>query len=122
MLIRSRLKEPDETRIILAAHELEALASELDDGELALDTACAVSCMRLLSDSAGSPLLNPARPREELRSRVRQIRSGSGPPAPDRPRTSSRRARAHRGSGVGRHEPGPEKRGSRSARRSTAAH
>jgi hypothetical protein len=61
---------------MLAAEELEALASELEDDELALDPACAVACMRLLSDLSASPLLNPALPPEELRSRVRQIRSG----------------------------------------------
>ena len=61
---------------MLAAEELEALACELEDEELALDPACAVACMRLLSDVSESPLLNPALPPELLRSRVRQIRSG----------------------------------------------
>lgn len=78
-LIRSRLTAPVEGRVIAAAKELEALASELDDGELALDPASAVACMRLVSDLAESPLLNPALPPEELRSRVRQIRSGFRP-------------------------------------------
>jgi hypothetical protein len=63
-------------RVMLAAEELEALACELEDDELALDPACAVACMRLLSDLSASPLLNPALPPEELRSRIRQIRSG----------------------------------------------
>jgi len=63
-------------RVMLAAEELEALACELEDDELALDPACAVACMRLLSDVSASPLLNPALPPELLRSRVRQIRSG----------------------------------------------
>jgi hypothetical protein len=62
-----------------ARHELEELASELDDGELELDPVCAVACARLLNDSELSPLLNPALPPEELRSRVRQIRSGFRP-------------------------------------------
>jgi hypothetical protein len=35
-----------------------------------------VACTRLLTDLEGSPLLNPALPPEELRSRVRRIRSG----------------------------------------------
>ena len=59
-----------------AAEELEALASELDDEELELDPACAVACMRLLSDVVTSPLLNSALPPQDLRSRVVQIRSG----------------------------------------------
>ena len=81
-LIRSRLRAPVEARIIAAAEELEALACELDDGELTLDPACAVACTRLLSDLAESPLLNPALPPEELCSRVRQIRSGFTPHRP----------------------------------------
>ena len=63
-------------RVMRAAEELEALACELEDDERALDPACAVACMRLLSDPSASPLLNPALPPELLRSRVRQIRSG----------------------------------------------
>jgi hypothetical protein len=78
-LLRTRLTEPGlalGARITAAEEELEALASELDDAELELDPACALACMRLLSDLAESPLLNPALSPEELRSRVRQIRSG----------------------------------------------
>ena len=41
-----------------------------------LDPACAVACVRLLSDPEQSPLLNSAQPADELRSRVSQIRSG----------------------------------------------
>ena len=81
-LIRSRPTQPGlvfEPRASAAAEELEALACELDDDELELDPACAVVCLRLLTDLAGSPLLNPAQPPEELRSRVRQIRSGFRP-------------------------------------------
>ena len=81
-LIRSRLSRPGvaiESRLVASAEQLEALATELDDQQLAFDPACAVACMRLLSDLAGSPLLNPERPPEELRSRVRQIRSGFTP-------------------------------------------
>ena len=77
--IRGWLGEPGsdlEARIRPAAAELEALASELTDDGLELDPACAVACQRLLSDLGASPLLNAARPTEELRSRVRQIRAG----------------------------------------------
>ena len=49
--------------------ELEALAAELDDEELELDPACAVACMRLLTDVA--ELWEP-----ELSSRIRRIRGG----------------------------------------------
>ncbi len=77
--IRGELQQTglaDGARVMLAAEELEALACELEDDELALDPATAVACMRLLSDPSTSPLLNPALPPEQLRSRVRQIRSG----------------------------------------------
>jgi hypothetical protein len=77
--IRSTVRQPRlacEARVIATVEELEALASELDDGELALDPVCAVACMRLVSDLTESPLRNPAIPPEELRSRVRLIRAG----------------------------------------------
>lgn len=67
-----------DTRVLAVADELEVLASELEDGDLVLDPASAVACMRLLSDFAQSPLLNPELPAEDLRSRVRQIRFGFG--------------------------------------------
>ena len=78
-VIRSVVSQPGPAvveRVQAAAEDLEALASELEDEELALDPACAVACARLVSDPGQSPLLNPALPPEELRSRVRQIRSG----------------------------------------------
>jgi hypothetical protein len=78
-LIRSRLAQPElalEARVGAAAKEPEALVSELEDDELAFDPTCAVACARLVSDPAQSPLLSPALPHEELRSRVHQIRSG----------------------------------------------
>jgi hypothetical protein len=78
-MIRNQLPQPDrpaEPRIAALADELEELVSELEDPALALHPACAVACMRLLSDVVGSPLLNPASPTDELRSRVCQIRSG----------------------------------------------
>ena len=65
-----------EPRLIAVAEELQALASELEDDGLALDPACAVACMRLLTELAESPLLNSTLPPEDLRSRVRQIRFG----------------------------------------------
>ena len=78
-LIRSTVRQPGpafQARVDAAAEELEALASELEDEELALDPACAVACRRLLSDLVVSPLLNPVLPPEDLRSRVLQIRLG----------------------------------------------
>jgi hypothetical protein len=80
--IRNQLPPPGLpvlVRIAAVADELEALACELDDAALELDPASAVACMRLLSDPAESPLLNPVLPPEELRSRVCQIRSGFNP-------------------------------------------
>jgi hypothetical protein len=81
-LIRGRLPQPGvivEPRIAVVADELEALAAELEDVALVLDPALAVACMRLLSDLAESPLLNRAMSPEDLRSRVRRIRSGLRP-------------------------------------------
>ncbi len=78
-LIRSRLRDPAlQTRIARVAEELEALASELEDGDLELEPAAAVSCTRLVTDVAESPLLNRALAPEDLSSRVRQIRAGFG--------------------------------------------
>ena len=78
-LLRDTLKRPGllyEARVLAAADDLDALASQLDDEELELDPARAVACQRLLRDVFGSPLLNSALPPEDLRSRVVQIRSG----------------------------------------------
>jgi hypothetical protein len=78
-LIRGRLGNArlvGDARLLAVADDLEALASELEDGDLVLEPASAVTCMRLLSDVAQSPLLNHALPAEDLRSRVRQIRAG----------------------------------------------
>jgi hypothetical protein len=80
--IRTKLGQPGldlEAGVRGAREELEGLAAELEDGELELDPACAVVCARLLNDPERSPLLNRALPPEELRSRVRQIRSGFRP-------------------------------------------
>jgi hypothetical protein len=81
-LIRSAFRQPVlgfEARLTAAAEELEALASELEDEALVLEPASAVACARLLSDVAGSPLLNRELPPELLRSHVRQIRTGFRP-------------------------------------------
>lgn len=59
-----------------AVSELEALAHDLEDGELALDPASAVACLRLVSEPTQSPLLNPALPRDGLRFTARRIRAG----------------------------------------------
>jgi hypothetical protein len=59
-----------------AASELEALAHDLEDGELALDPASAVACLRLVSEPTQSPLLNPTLPRDGLRFTARRIRAG----------------------------------------------
>ena len=74
-LVRSRLRT-DDARLLAVADAFEALASELEDEDLTLEPASAVACTRLLSDFSGSPLLNQALPIEDLRSRIRQIRSG----------------------------------------------
>jgi hypothetical protein len=81
-VIRSRLRDgavPCEARVLVVADELEALASELEDETLALDPVAAVQCMRLVSDVDESPLLNRELAPEEIRSRIRQIRSGLRP-------------------------------------------
>ena len=77
--IRSALRQPPPGGFGVAAAELAELASELEDETLALDPACAVACARLVRDPDGSPLLNAALGSEELRSRVRHIRSGFAP-------------------------------------------
>ena len=66
------------------AEELAALASELEDPGLALDPACAVACMRLLSDPA-SPLFDPDAFDAEVRGRVTRIRSGLSARGADAP-------------------------------------
>jgi hypothetical protein len=81
-MLRRNLSEPGragDQRLVAVADELDALAAELEDDELALDPVAAVACVRLLSDLPASPLLNPAAPVSELRSRIRQIRSGFEP-------------------------------------------
>jgi hypothetical protein len=101
-LIRGRLRQPGVALGARSREELESLATELEDDELALDPACAVACMRLLSDLDGSPLLNAALPPDELRSRVRQIRSGfrRGRSSPQARSVSAPMRRGRRGATV----------------------
>ena len=77
--IRTSLREPVEARIRAATEDLEALVAQLEDEQLALHPACAVACMRLLTDVAESPLLNTGLPPEDVRGRLRQIRAGFEP-------------------------------------------
>jgi hypothetical protein len=81
-LIRCYLEQPGlpgYARLAAVADELEALACELDDAALDLHPVSAVACLRLLSDVAESPLLNPALPAEDVRARTCRIRSGFQP-------------------------------------------
>jgi hypothetical protein len=64
------------TRVAAAAQELVALASQLEDEELALDPACAVRCLQLLTNSMDSPLLNDLLPEGDVHVWIRQIRAG----------------------------------------------
>jgi len=63
-------------RAASVAEDFEALARELDDDELALDPAAAVACARLLRDPANSLLFDETAYADDVRSRVRQIRTG----------------------------------------------
>jgi hypothetical protein len=74
--VRMWLQKPVDERLTLVADELEALAADLEDEELALDPACAVACARLLADLVSSPLLNRELPQDVLRGQVLRIRSG----------------------------------------------
>lgn len=63
-------------RVAAVAEELAALASELENEELALDPQCAVRCLELVTNCTDSPLLNELLPAEDVRVRIRQIRAG----------------------------------------------
>jgi hypothetical protein len=79
-LIRARLQHPAgavDLRGVSVREELEALATELEDAALSLDPACAVACMRLLTD-VESPFFAPDGI-ADLRARVRQVRAGFEP-------------------------------------------
>ena len=77
-MIRARLEEPGE-RLLSVEDELAALIAQLEDDQLVLDPACAVACMRLVSDVADSPLLDETLPAQYLRARVLRIRWGFQP-------------------------------------------
>jgi hypothetical protein len=64
-----------------ATLELESLVVELEDVTHTLDAACAVACARLVTDPSGSPLLRLDSSPQEVRSRVRHIRTGFAPRA-----------------------------------------
>ena len=74
--VRVWLREPVDERLATVADELEALAADLEDDELALDPPCAVACTRLLADLVSSPLLDRHLPQDDLRGQVRRIRAG----------------------------------------------
>jgi hypothetical protein len=63
-------------RLGAAAEELEALARELEDEGLELDPVSAVECFRLLSEVKGNPLYDPEASAQDLRARIRHIRTG----------------------------------------------
>jgi hypothetical protein len=74
--VRVWLEAPVDERLERVADELEALASELEDDELALDPVCAVACTRLLADLAATPLPRRDVSQDVLRGHVRRVRSG----------------------------------------------
>ncbi|HET7745206.1 MAG TPA: hypothetical protein VFK76_10740 [Gaiellaceae bacterium] len=68
---------PNEARIEAVAPELEALAQELEDDALELDPATAVACLRLFHGVDGrGPLFDELVSVDELRARIRHVRSG----------------------------------------------
>lgn len=77
--IRWLLDRGEDPRVLANAEQLSALEAELGDPLLELEPGCAVACGRLVLDPACSPLLNSALPREDVRSRLAQIRSGFTP-------------------------------------------
>ena len=79
LVIRSRLELSANPRIVANAGELSGLADDLIDPQLVIDPACAAACSRLLTDELTSPLINSGLPAEDVRSRLRQIRSGFRP-------------------------------------------
>lgn len=82
IVLRYWLGEPGTacgTRAAVVADDVWSLACELEDEALELEPEAGVTCMRLVSDPASSPLLNPDVPEDELRSRILQIRAGLQP-------------------------------------------
>jgi hypothetical protein len=73
---------PTEPRIKAVAAELELLARELEDDALELDPSAAVACMRLFTEvDRRGPLFDELVPVEELRARIRHVRTGFTPAA-----------------------------------------
>jgi hypothetical protein len=67
---------PNEPRLAAVAEDLEALAAELEDEDLAFDPASAVDCFRLLTEVEGNLLYSHEGSVDELRGRIRHIRTG----------------------------------------------
>jgi hypothetical protein len=63
-------------RVVLVAHELEALARELVSPARSVEPASAVACRRLLTHMAESPLYNPGVPVGDLHTALHRIRAG----------------------------------------------
>ena len=63
-------------RVTAVSEELAALASDLENEELALDPQCAVRCLELLTNVTDSPLLNELLPAQDVQAQIRQIRAG----------------------------------------------
>lgn len=64
------------TRVEPFAADLLELAHELEDTGIEVEPVSAAGCLRLLSDGAESPLLNPALPIEDLWAALLRIRGG----------------------------------------------
>jgi hypothetical protein len=69
------------TRVVAFADDLEEIARELGEADTEVDPVCAAACLRLLTEGANSPLLNPALPVEDLRAALMRIRNGIHPHA-----------------------------------------
>jgi hypothetical protein len=63
-------------RVAAFATDLEQLARELEDADCEVEPVSAAGCMRLLTDGAESPLLNPTVSTEDLRAALLRIRDG----------------------------------------------
>lgn len=67
---------PNEARLAAVATDLETLACELEDEDLELDPASARDCFGLLTEVKGNALYDPEASVDELRLRIRHIRTG----------------------------------------------
>src|SRR5262249_757245 len=66
-------------RADLLGRELEMLAGRVDDPGLRLDPLAAISCERLLTEVAQSPLRNPTAPVEDARALIWSVLAGFRP-------------------------------------------